>query len=65
MNDQPATLRTTGAAWEADHEVREELQTLLAELERRLEAKESDWRRAGLIPSGAIDDGRGRSHATH
>ncbi len=65
MNDQPGAARTTGAAWEADHEVREELQALLAELERRLEAKESDWRRAGLIPARAIDEPRGRSHAAY
>lgn len=56
MNDERPAPRTTAAPWERDHEIRKELQALLAELEARLEAKEADWQRAGVIPAHATVD---------
>lgn len=56
MNDEAPIPRSETDSWDANREVREELQALLAELESRLEAKESRWRLAGLIPARGIDE---------
>ena len=65
MNDEQAVPRSGRPAPETDREVGEELQALLAELERRLEAKESHWRRAGLIPARVVDESTARSRPAY